>query len=512
MTAKSTAIAVDQISRVVGYKLKAVSFVNQSPNLPQRIAVFGEANTANQSTIDITAFKFTNAKAVGDKYGYGSPLHQIARILRPINADLLGGIETVIYPQLEAAGAAATVIKSGIAVATNVTETAVHTIVISGREQIDGGKYSYTVTKGEDAAAVRATIIDTVNNVLGSPVSAVESTNDIDFTTKWKGITSVEVNISFETNGKDAGIVYSEVSKTDGSGAADITASLALFQTEWNTLLINPYGSTEFDELEAFNGVPDPDSPTGRYSPEIFKPLMALFGWTGKTKSGVLAVTDLTARKSQVTNVLCPAPNSKGTTWEAAANMAVSFASVVNEDPHLGNGGKSYYDMPIPSDGDIGDFANYADRNDMLKGGSSTVTLKAGVFQIEDFATTYHPDGEVNPKYRYCRDLNLNWNIEFGWRIIMERDIQDKTIVGDDSPVRVGNTIAPKQAKQLAFSYVDDLQARALINDADFSKSNTDTGINESNPARMDINFKYKITSTANVVSTDAEFDFTYSF
>lgn len=510
MSAISSAIPDDYISRVVGYKLIAANFTNQTSNLPQRIAILGEANTANQATIDITPFQFTSAQQVGEKYGYGSPLHQMARILRPKNANLLGAVPTWIYPQLEGT-ATATVLKSGVTVATTVTETTTHTIVINGRRGLESGRYDYTVTKGESAATVVTNILAAVANVLECPVTGAENTGDIDWTTKWAGVTAAELNISFDTNGTAAGIVYSEVSKVDGTGSVDITPSLDLFQNEWNTIVINQYGSSEFDELEAFNGVPDPTTPTGRYAAEVFKPFVALYGSVLKTTSAVIAVTDATARKSQVTNVHCPAPASNGFSWEAAANMAVTYALIANGSPHLGNGGTSYPDMPIPIDGDIGDFADYINRDLLVKSGSSTVKLNNGVYEVQDFTTTYHPDGETIPKYRYARDINLNWNIEFAWRIIMVRDIQDKTLVGNDQAVRVTNTISPKQAKQLAFSMFADIANRALITDPSFSEANTIVAVNSTNPARLDINFKYKITSTANVVSTDAEFDFSFT-
>jgi hypothetical protein len=125
--------------------------------------------------------------------------------------------------------------------------------------------------------------------------------------------------------------------------------------------------------------------------------------------------------------------------------------------------------------------------------------------------TTYHPDGEAPPKYREVRDLNVNWNIGFGWLIIMDRDIQDKAIVQDDQPVIVGNTIAPKQGKRILYAYLEDVNSRALIVDLAFAKDSAVVEINGTNPARLDFFWRNKISSVAKIVSSDNEFDFNFS-
>lgn len=505
----STAISLDRISRIVGYKLRAGNFGTGTPNLPQRIAILAEANTANQATIDDAPFEFINAKEVGDKYGYGSPAYMIARILRPISGSLVGGIPTVLYPQLAAGGATSAVYKLGVTVATTVTANVTHKVVINGRDNIDGFSFSFSPAIGDDAAAVRQKIIDAINNVLAAPVIAAENVTDVDLTSKWAGATAI-LSVRIDTGDNAGGIVYAETSNTDGTGEPAITTSLGYFGETWNTLVINSYGTGKLADLEAFNGVPDPDNPTGRYLPTNFKPFVALFGSLLSDKDDIALITDAAARKDQVTNVLCPAPNSEGFAFEAAANMCVTCALIFNDNPHLGNGGVSYNDMPVPADSDIGDFESYDGRDFIAKAGSSTVLLENGKFTVQDYETTYHPDGETPAKFRKVRDLNVNWNIAFGWNIIQKSDIWDKAITDDDAPVRVGDTVSPKRVKQLVSSYADDLTDRALIADPDFTRESTQVGINEDNPARLDTFFRVKLTSTADIISSDVEFDFNF--
>ena len=506
----STAVDQTRVSRVIGYKLKPGNFTQVTPYLPQRIAVFGEANAANQATLDTDPYEFISSNEVGEKYGYGSPLHQIARILRPISGNPLGGVPTVVYPQESDGGATVSVYKLGVVIAATVTENATHKIIINGRDNIDGVSYSFTVTTGEDATAVRQSIIDAISNVLSAPVTAVENVTDVDISTKWGGATAI-LDIEIDTQGKDAGIVYSEISNTAGTGAITITDALAAFGEVWNTVVINPYGAGQFGTLEAFNGVPDPDVPTGRYEPIVFKPFRSLYGSTLSDKDDVVAITNAAARINQVTNVHCPAPNAKVFPWEAAANMAVVSVPIAQNSPHLDNGGKQYPDLPVPSDGDIGDFSDYNARDFMVKKGSSTVNLKAGKYTVQDYVTTYAKAGEIPPKFRFVRDLNVDWNVGYNVFLLMENQIQDKTIVQDNAPVRVTNTIKPKQVKQLYISLITDLEELALIADSAFSEASLLVGINETNPSRLDVFFKYKRTSTAHIVSTDAAVDFNFA-
>lgn len=501
-------IAQDTVTAVVGYSQEKTNNPGDTKNLPQRIAVFGEANTANQTSIDISPFIFTNSFEVGKKYGWGSPLHLQAQILRPSNENLLGGIETIIYPQLEDVAATATAIKRLFTVATTVTETATHTIVINDRRFVGDTKYDFIVKKGDAQADVTTAVLNCIANALYSPVTATLSTFNIDFTTKWKGATSAELSIEFDDNGIDAGIVYGELSKTLGVGAVDITPSLALFDNAWNTILINPYGSSEFDELESYNGVPGL-TPTGRYASDVYKPLESIFGTNITTKAAAIAITDVTARKEQLTNVAAVAPGSNCFCGEIASNLAVVIARIANEGPHRGYVNEYFHDLPVIDNVSIGDFADHSERDAIVKIGCSTTIINGGKYQIKDVVTTYHPDGDTTPAYRFVRDNILLWNIEYACRIIMMQSIWGKTIVENNQSTRVTNTISPSQAKALMNTMLDDLEVRALINDAAKAKESVTAEVKTS-PRRLDITFPTEITSIAAIVTAVNYFNFSY--
>ena len=58
----SDAVGSERIAKIVGYKLAKGNFAESSPNLPQRIAVIGEANSANQGSLDLEPFECTSAQ------------------------------------------------------------------------------------------------------------------------------------------------------------------------------------------------------------------------------------------------------------------------------------------------------------------------------------------------------------------------------------------------------------------------------------------------------------------
>lgn len=500
----SNAVGTERVSRIVGYKLTKGNFSNTTPNLPQRIAILGEANTANQGSLSLTPVEVTSAKQAGELYGYGSPIYTMMRILRPTTGGGIGGIPTIVYPQ---ASTGATAAERELTPVGTATGNGTHTLVINGRTSLDGQSYDFTVASGDTPAAIVAKIITVVNNVLGAPVIASNGTGKVVFLAKWEGLTSEKLDISVNTNGSALGVTYGVVSTETGAGTPSVTTALNLFGDNWNTIVVNPYGSAAFVELETFNGIPDPTNPTGRFVGIVMKPFISLFGDTTADPS---VLTDVTARKANVTNAACPAPLSKGWPMEAAANMSALFGRVAQDTPHLDVNALTYPDMPIPADENIGSMTSYDFRDSIVKKGSSTVTLSAGRYKVEDFVTTYHPDGELPPQFRYCRNLMLDFNIRFTYYLLEQINVVDHAISADDDVVTASNVIKPKQWKTVVDNMAADLGKRALIADVPFMQDSIEVGLSSTNPDRLETFFKYKRTGIARISSTTAEAGFNF--
>ncbi len=499
----SIAVTLDRISRVVGYVIKKGDFSTTSPNLPQRIAIIGEANDDNQSTLVLTPQQITTAEQAASLFGPGSPIHIVARILFPYSGDGIGGIPVFVYPQAKAVGATKKVMRilpTGVATA-NTT----HYVIVAGRDGMDAQFYAVNIVVGDTTTQIVDKIEDAVNAVYGSPVAATSDSYEAILSSRWSGKTADDLSVTIDTGDNTAGISYSIGSFSAGNGTPSIAAALAQFGNDWNTIVLNTYGtqSTIMDALEQFNGIPDNSVPTGRYAGIIMKPFIAL---TGSVVDDPSSITDL--RKTEVTIAICPAPLSKGLPMEAAANMAVLFALQAQNSPHLDVAGQSYPDMPTPED--IGSMAIYTNRDAIVKRGCSTVNLVAGKYSVQDFVTTYHPVGENPPQFRYCRNLNIDFNIRYGYYLLEQINVVDHAIADDDDVVTADNVVKPKIWKGIIDEYATDLAKRALIVQPSFTQGSIVVNIGTSNPDRLETFFRYKRSGVARIASTTAEAGFNF--
>lgn len=499
----SDAVGSELISKIVGYKITKGDFAPETPNLPMRIAILGEANTANQATLSTAAKEVKSAQEAGQLYGYGSPIYTIMRILRSNYGANVGGIPTIVYPQAAASGATAKVMKitpSGVA-----TGSGVHTVIVAGRTGLEGGSYEISIAEGDTTDDITAKIYAAVNNVLGAPVTVADTSYEAVFTTKWKGKTAQDLTISVDTGKSALGITYVVSTTTAGTGTPSISAALNLFGNEWNTIIINPYGleSAIVSSLQQFNGIPDPTNPTGRFRGIVMKPFIAL---TGSVAEDISSTTD--AMSSEVTIAICPAPLSAGFPFEAAANVAALVARIAQDSPHLDVSGQSYPDMPTPTS--IGAMADYANRDAIVKKGCSTVDLVAGKYKIQDLVTTYHPAGETPPQFRYVRNLLLDFNVRYGYYLLEQTNVVDHVIANDADIVSASKVIKPKQWKQILFNYFESLVNRGLVVEASFSQTSLQVGLSTTNPDRLETSFRYKRSGIARIASTTAEAGFNF--
>jgi phage tail sheath gpL-like len=500
----SDAVGSERISRVVGYKIEKGDFSTTTMNLPRKIAIFAEGNTANQADFDTTPKVITSAAQAGKLYGFGSPIYSIMRILRPVFGGGIGGIPTVVFPQKEAVGS--TNKQISITPVGTATGNGTHYIKIAGRDNVDAEFYAVPILKDDTTADITAKISDAVNAVLPAPVSGTSTDYEATLSTKWKGATANELHITMDVGDNDFGITYTVTTEQDGAGTPSISASLALVGNEWYTEYINSYGtnSTVMASFMAFIGKPDPENPTGKFTAIIMKPGVVI---TGSTNEDPSDITD--EFLNDVAIAIAPAPLSKGFSFEAAANMCLLFSRKAQDNPHQDVGGSYYPDMPTPTD--IGLMSDYDERDRIVKKGCSTVDLVAGRYLIEDFVTTYHPLGETPPQFRYVRDLYcVDLNVFFGYYLKEQLYVVDHVIAKDEDIVQATKVIQPKQWKQIIDGYAEDLATRALIADKKFMQDSIVALISGTNPQRINTTFSYKRTAVARISSTTATAGFNF--
>lgn len=498
----SDAVGSERVSRVVGYKIAKGDFRSSSPNLPQRIVLLGEANTANQGTLDTDPFQITSAQQAGQRYGYGSPLHLQARILLPKGGGGIGGIPVIAIPQTEAVGATAKILE--VSATGTATKNGTHTLVVAGREGYDGNFYNIPVVIGDSTDEISTKITDAINNMLACPFTAIDADYNSQLTSKWKGATADKLFVTVNTNGDDLGLTYTVDEVSSAAGQPSIADALDAIGNDWVTIIENPYESTQIMQaLEIFNGIPDPVNPTGRFVGIVMKPFIAI---TGNTDEDPSAITD--ARANDVTIAIAPAPLSAGLPMEAAANMVVLFAVISQNNPHLDVAGQPYPDMPAPVS--IGAMADYNNRDLFVKRGCSTVTLETGRYIVQDFVTTYHPTGEEPPQYRYPRNLMLDFNVRYGYLLLEQINVVDHAIAADEDTVTASKVIKPKMWIQILNSYAKDLAKRGLIVQVGFMADSIKVGLSTSNPDRLETEFSYKRSGFARISATTATAGFNF--
>lgn len=501
----SDAVNESARSAVVGYKVTKGNYALSSPNLPQRIAILSEANTDKQTGLSLEPFETTSLATVSDKLGAGSPAYMAMRILRPLNGGGVSGIPTVIYPVASAVAATASV--TTVTITGTATKSAKHTLIVGGRASLDGQPYSVNIVKDDTPTVIAAKYISAINAVYGCFVTAVATTAGVfTLTSKFKGISSV-FSTRAELNGVDAGVTYS-ISAVAGTGVGVVLDALNKFENSWNTIVINPYGAetTILDILETFNGRPDPTNPTGRFSGIVFKPFVSFF-----SKTSIDPITDVvvTSRVNDCTNCYCPAPNVKLLPVEVAANVAKLVALTAQNSPNIDVNDQPYPDAIVDAN-IIGNYSSYDYRDQAIKAGLSTVDYVGGDIIIKDLVTTYNPSNEVTPQFKYVRNLMLDWNVRYAYKLIEQQFVVNHTLVPDGTIVSASNTISPSQWKGIVYKMFEDLANRGLIADVDFSKESLTVGISSTNPDRFETFFRYKRTGIARICSTTAEAGFYY--
>lgn len=494
----STAVGSERRSRTSGYRIKKGFFNETSANLPQQILVVGVPNTANEGSVDFTKMtEVISAQEAGQIFGFGSPIHQAMRILRPVDADGVGGIPTFVLP-LENDGAAKV---TTIDVSGTATAGTTHELVVNGR------RYPFNINAGDTATIVAGKIRDLNNSLSQSAFTATGTDGSMVFTSKFKGVVSNENSVFISNGSNSVGLTYAVTETTAGSGVSDLTPLPAALGDKWITSVLNTEGTENLTTFENVNGVPYLDNPTGRYNPIVFKPFMA---FTGIVSSDLSDYNDLASANAygQVTNVICPAPGSGGTPAEAAANVVRLFARRMQDTPELDVNAMAYPDMPESNAPEFEMFTDYNVRDNLMKKGISTVTHENGQFVIQDLVTTYQFTGEDPLQFNYARNLNLDWNVKDAYYIIERRVVADKVIVKDDDIVNSTSVIKPKEWKSVLGSLFENLVEKALISDAEFSNNSLMVEIDAVNKNRINTFFRYRRTGIARILSTDVEAGF----
>jgi phage tail sheath gpL-like len=482
-------VSASAVSRVVGVDVHYKNFNSgKAQKLAQRLAVIGVGNSDAVYGTD----KYEgegSAAVVGEKYGYGSPLHLVARQLYPVSG---GGAEfpVTFYPLIPAAGAAAA---SG---AIGLTGSAAASG--SGKIHIGGVSAEFSYAKGAVPADVLASAKIAINSVLEMPAKAGEvAAGSLPLTSRHKGKSSNKISLVVECD--DAGLVFSTTAFTGGALDPSVQAALDKIGPVWETVILNTFDYSDASVLDIFQSFSE-----ARWSVLEKKPLMVAHGCVDDFATRT-AISDI--RKTDAGNFLIVSVGSRELPCVVAAKGLISdIMTTANSNPACGYHGL----LSGLNCGKDSAQENYTTRNLSVQKGSSTNIKNGSVAELNDIITFYHPDNEGKyPSKRYVSDLVKLQNIVYNVRLIMEADdLKGAPLVPDTTPTVNPRAVQPKTVKASFYNLADSLARDAIIADADFTKKNMTVGIDSENPKRLNVSFPVKLSGNVEISSTDVYFGF----
>lgn len=485
------------VARVVGIDAQFVDTrTNSVLFLPQQIAILGQGNTASVG-YSLTPRQIFSALEAGRVYGFGSPIHQSALEVFPLEGGGVGSIPVWVYPMNDDASGAASVASitpSGAAPAAGTYYARI------------GGRLSAPIVlaQGDSVATINDKIVPAIQAVLEMPMNAADGTTDTDLTSKWEGVSANSILVEMlDSQGKvpTSGLTFTIVQPASGAADPDPSAALALIGSKWITLVINCFVATNSNALNDLQAVGE-----GRWDKLFRKPFVAVCGSNVSTLGTLTAITD--ARPTDRINALIPAPGSPAMPMRIAAAAVREIAKEANNNPPTDYGSHALARLPPGIDGVQWD---HPQRDTAVKLGLSTTEIKNGLVNLSDVVTMYKPVGETPPAYRYVVDIMKLMNTIFNVDLEFASSKWDgKPLIADDQATVNPNARKPKAAKAAAGRIVDGLALQAILSDPKTTKKNMTCNISAQNPKRLDLGMTVYLSGNTNVFSVDLFFGFFY--
>lgn len=457
--------------------------------LPQRIAIIGQG--ASASTYATDPVQITSAAQAGTLFGFGSPVHLAALQLLPANGDGVGTIPVTIYPLEDDA--------SGVAAAGDITPAGAATTAASYRVNVNNIlSEEFVIEVGDTVADIVTAMTAAINAVLEMPVIASDDTTEVGIAAKWEGTSSNSIVLSVE-GPTDAGITFAFTQPTGGLVNPDVSDATALIIDDWETLVLNCLEVGDTTNLDRYKTAGE-----ARWEALVSKPYVVFTGTNEADFATAITVPD--ARPTDFINAQLVAPGSNNLPLVIAARQLARIAVVANENPPTDYGSQQATGL-VP--GTDAEQWTYAERDQAIKAGSSSIEVRDGVVTLADIVTFYHPTGETDPAYRYVVDIIKLMNILYNLRLIFDSPEWDGApLIPDDQPTTNRAAKQPKMAVAAVATMIDSLGLEAIISNPEFAKTQTVAGINESNPKRLDLALTVQLSGNVNIISVDLNFGF----
>jgi phage tail sheath gpL-like len=478
------------ISRVTGVNVEFRDFNSGSGGyLPQRLSIFGVGNDdAVYSTDKYEALG--DSESIGQRFGYGSPLHLAARQIFPSGG---GGatFPVTFYPLAKDSQS----VKSAGAIG---CDAAAQHKAGSGTVTIGGIEAEFAILENQNAAGILAAVKNSITKKWEFPVTAGkidEEDDELPIAAKWSGDTGNDIKISAVTDVE--GITFDITDMAGGAVDPEVTAALAKIGPIWETFILSCFSYNKASRLDAYQVFAE-----GRWGELEKKPLLVAHGCVDDYATRT-AVTD--QRKLDYANFLIVSVASPELPFVVAAKGITNVMNVANSNPPDDNYGTLTGLKAGPDEAQ----ELYIARNNSVTKGSSTNIKVGSVAELNDIVTFWHPDNEINPSRRYVVDLVKLQNIVFNVRMILESDkMKGAPLVSDATPTTNPLAVQPKTVKASLMNLATNLSLFAIMQEPEFTKTKLVVKISSINPKRLDVQFPCKLSGNVEVTSADIYFGF----
>ena len=225
-------VSASAVSRVTGVTVTPRNFnTGSAAMLPQRLVVIGVGN----SDVNYDTKKYVcegTAYEIGQKYGFGSPLHLAALQLFPqVGSGATFPVTFIGVKFGESEGAAA----SG-QISIEGSATSAGTVVID----LAGLEIEVTIAKGDTADDIKTKIINAVNAQTNRVATASATSGSVvNLTSRWGGV--LGNRISLEVSSDVSGVAFTATEFANGAGTPDVTAALSEIGTLRSKLIRDPF-------------------------------------------------------------------------------------------------------------------------------------------------------------------------------------------------------------------------------------------------------------------------------
>ena len=489
-------VSASAVSRVTGVTVTPRNFnTGSAAMLPQRLVVIGVGN----SDVNYDTKKYVcegTAYEIGQKYGFGSPLHLAALQLFPqVGSGATFPVTFIGVKFGESEGAAA----SG-QISIEGSATSAGTVVID----LAGLEIEVTIAKGDTADDIKAKIINAVNAQINRVATASATSGSVvNLTSRWDGV--LGNRISLEVSSDVSGVAFTVTEFANGAGTPDVTDALSEIGTSvWETFVLDT-----FDYMTKSNSTISAASTLdtyqtwgeGRWDTLTKMPALVAHGCVDDFATRT-AVSD--ARKTDYINFFITSVGSSELPFVVAAKGLLGMLTVADENP-----AQNYKNVLTGlSRGDDSEQEAYTVRNQSVLKGASTNIVNGSVAQLNDIVTFYHPDADGKyPSRRYVVDAVKLMNIVYNLRLITEADdVVGAPLVPDEQITTNPTALQPKTFKTWFRNLANSLGLNAIISDVDFTLDNITVSIDSENSKRVNYVFPVKVSGNVEVVSGDVYF------